>query len=88
MSLVLAQVTGPDRTAVPQRTSPVPAALPAPRRATPSPTRTTRDALDVSLDDDDLRAETELTVLLMIAANDSDETLSQQDIDRVLGTTP
>jgi hypothetical protein len=40
----------------------------------------------VSLDDDDLRAETELTVLLMIAANGSAGSLSQHDVDRVLGT--
>jgi hypothetical protein len=42
----------------------------------------------VSLDDDELRAETELTVLLMIAANGSDGSLSQQNVDRVLGTAP
>lgn len=89
MSLVRAQVYVPDQTAGPQGRLPAGAAvLPAPRRGTTPPSRTTRDALDVSLDDDELRAETELTVLLMIATNGSDGSLSQQDVDRVLGTAP
>jgi hypothetical protein len=88
MNLVLGQVTGPARAVVPEQTSAGAAAVRAPRRATPPASRTTRDTLDVSLDDDDLRAETELTVLLMIAANDSDGVLSRREIDRVLGTAP
>jgi hypothetical protein len=84
MSLVHAQRFGPHRTVTSPSLPAGAAVLPAPRRGSPS--RTTRDALDVSLDDDDLRAETELTVLLMIAANDSDGVLSPQEIDRVLGT--
>ena len=43
------------------------------------------DALDVSLHDNDLAAEVELTANLMVAANESDCRLTQCDIDRILG---
>lgn len=43
------------------------------------------DQFDVSLQDDDLMAEVELTMNLMIAASASDHRLSGEEIDRVLG---
>lgn len=48
------------------------------------------DVLDVTLHDDELSAETELTVLLMVAANDAAETvpLPQHEVDRLLGVRP
>lgn len=49
-----------------------------------------RDVLDVTLHDDELRAETELTANLMVAVNDvagtgEDGPLPQAKIDRLLG---
>lgn len=44
-----------------------------------------RDALDVSLHDSDLHEEVVLTTHLMIAATDSAEHLSQQEVDSLLG---
>lgn len=43
-----------------------------------------RDALDVSLHDIDLAAELDLTVRLMVAANESDQPLTEEDIDLIL----
>lgn len=43
------------------------------------------DQFDVSLEDDDLMVEVELTTNLMIAASEADERLSQEQIDRLLG---
>lgn len=49
-----------------------------------------RDVLDVTLHDEELRTETELTAMLMIAVNDAVDTdehgpLPQSEIDRLLG---
>lgn len=44
-----------------------------------------RDSLDVSLEDYDLQEEVELTVHLMVAANESDRPLSQRLVDEILG---
>jgi hypothetical protein len=46
------------------------------------------DQFDVSLEDDDLLGEVELTTTLIIAASEADEHLSQEEIDRLLGVTP
>lgn len=51
------------------------------------------DVLDVTLTDEELRAEMELTALLMIAVNDAvatddDGPLPQDEIDRLLGLRP
>ena len=46
------------------------------------------DALDVSLHDRTLLEEVELTVQLMIAANDATGTLNQTTVDEILGVTP
>jgi hypothetical protein len=43
------------------------------------------DQLDVPLEDAELLAEVELTTNLIIAASESDRTLSQREIDRLLG---
>ena len=43
------------------------------------------DALDVNLDDCELLDEVELTVGLMLAANESPVALTQEEIDEVLG---
>ncbi|HVH93774.1 MAG: hypothetical protein ACJ72A_11930 [Nocardioidaceae bacterium] len=43
------------------------------------------DQLDVPLEDAELLAEVELTTNLIIAATESDSTLSQREIDRLLG---
>jgi hypothetical protein len=50
------------------------------------------DALDVTLHDDELLDETELTAMLMVAVNDAADTdvdapLPQDEIDRLLGLT-
>ena len=45
------------------------------------------DQLDVPLEDAELLAEVELTTNLIIAASASDEPLSQEEIDRLLGVT-
>ena len=46
------------------------------------------DQFDVTLEDDDLLGEVELTTTLIIAASESDEHLSREEIDRLLGVTP
>lgn len=43
------------------------------------------DQFDVTLEDDDLLDEVELTTSLIIAASESDEPLSQARIDELLG---
>ena len=43
------------------------------------------DQLNVPLEDAELLAEVELTTNLIIAASESERTLSQEDIDRLLG---
>ena len=48
------------------------------------------DVLDVTLNDEELRAELELTALLMVAVNDAADTdndrpLPQDEVDRLLG---
>ena len=56
-----------------------------PAQRTSSPISLGRDVLDVHLADDELLAETELTVHLMVAANERDYQLSQQEVDYLLG---
>ena len=46
------------------------------------------DQFDVTLEDGDLLGEVELTTTLIIAASESEEHLSQEEIDRLLGVTP
>ena len=46
------------------------------------------DQLDVPLEDAELLAEVELTTNLIIAASESEATLAQDDIDRLLGVEP
>ncbi|MBC9735368.1 hypothetical protein [Nocardioides marmotae] len=46
------------------------------------------DQFDVTLEDADLLGEVELTTNLIIAASESDEHLSDEEIDRILGVTP
>lgn len=43
------------------------------------------DQFDVTLEDADLLGEVELTTNLIIAASESDDHLSQDEIDRILG---
>lgn len=43
------------------------------------------DQFDVTLEDGDLLTEVELTTNLIIAASSSDERLSVEEIDRILG---
>jgi hypothetical protein len=43
------------------------------------------DQLNVPLEDSELLAEVELTTNLIIAASESEATLAQDDIDRLLG---
>ena len=43
------------------------------------------DQFDVSLEDADLLGEVELTTNLIIAASESDEHLSDEEIDQILG---
>lgn len=45
------------------------------------------DPFDVTLDDDDLLMEVELTTSLIIAATASDDRMPQSEIDRILGVT-
>jgi len=49
---------------------------------------TVHDQFDVTLEDGDLLGEVELTTTLIIAASESDDHLSQDEIDRLLGITP
>ena len=44
-----------------------------------------QDQFDVSLEDGDLLGEVELTTNLIIAASESDDHLSADEIDRILG---
>jgi hypothetical protein len=46
------------------------------------------DQFDVSLEDSDLLGEVELTTNLIIAASESDDTLAQDEVDRLLGLDP
>ncbi|MEI2714220.1 MAG: hypothetical protein V9G04_13245 [Nocardioides sp.] len=43
------------------------------------------DPLDVSLEDGDLLGEVELTTNLIVAASESDEHLTDDEIDKILG---
>jgi len=43
------------------------------------------DQFDVTLEDPELLQEVELTATLMVAASESDERLSPEEIDRILG---
>ena len=47
-----------------------------------------QDQFDVTLEDSDLLGEVELTTNLIIAASESDEHLSADEIDRILGVVP
>jgi hypothetical protein len=49
---------------------------------------TMHDQFDVTLEDGDLLGEVELTTTLIIAASESDDHLSQEEIDRLLGVSP
>jgi hypothetical protein len=46
------------------------------------------DQFDVSLEDSDLLVEVEMTTNLIIAASEAEETLSQDQIDAILGVVP
>jgi len=46
------------------------------------------DQFDVSLEDSDLLNEVELTTNLIIAASSSEDALSQDEIDEILGVVP
>jgi hypothetical protein len=46
------------------------------------------DQFDVTLEDSDLLGEVELTTNLIIAASESDERLTDDEIDRILGIQP
>jgi hypothetical protein len=46
------------------------------------------DQFDVTLEDGDLLGEVELTTTLIIAASESDDHLSQEEIDQLLGVSP
>lgn len=46
------------------------------------------DQFDVTLEDGDLLNEVELTTTLIIAASESEEHLSQEEIDKLLGVVP
>jgi hypothetical protein len=46
------------------------------------------DQLNVPLEDAELLAEVELTTNLIIAASESDQTLAQDEVDRLLGLEP
>lgn len=46
------------------------------------------DQFDVSLEDSDLMGEVELTTNLIIAASESDDRLSEDQIDKILGVVP
>ena len=46
------------------------------------------DQFDVTLEDSDLLGEVELTTNLIIAASESDEPLSLDEIDQILGIVP
>ncbi|MFT4085454.1 MAG: hypothetical protein QM638_22965 [Nocardioides sp.] len=46
------------------------------------------DPFDVTLEDPELMAEVELTTNLIVAASESEEHLSVEEIDRILGVEP
>ncbi|WP_170970126.1 hypothetical protein [Nocardioides jishulii] len=46
------------------------------------------DPFDVTLEDGDLMGEVELTTNLIVAASESDDRLSRDEIDRLLGVVP
>lgn len=46
------------------------------------------DQFDVSLEDSDLLGEVELTTNLIIAASETDEHLTADEIDEILGVEP
>ncbi len=46
------------------------------------------DQFDVTLEDSDLLGEVELTTNLIIAASESEDRLSTDEIDRILGVAP
>ncbi len=46
------------------------------------------DQFDVTLEDQDLLREVELTTNLIIAASETDEHLSSEEIDQILGVVP
>ena len=46
------------------------------------------DPFDDEVQDDDLLAEVELTANLIVAANQSDGALTDEEIDRILGLAP
>jgi hypothetical protein len=46
------------------------------------------DQFDVTLEDADLLGEVELTTSLIIAASESEDHLSDEQIDRILGVVP
>ena len=46
------------------------------------------DQFDVTLEDSDLLGEVELTTNLIIAASESDEPLTLDEIDQILGVSP
>jgi len=46
------------------------------------------DQFDVTLEDQDLLREVELTTNLIIAASETDEHLSAEEIDQILGVAP
>jgi hypothetical protein len=46
------------------------------------------DQFDVTLEDADLLGEVELTTNLIIAASESEDHLSEDEIDRILGVVP
>ncbi len=46
------------------------------------------DQFDVTLEDADLLGEVELTTNLIIAASESEDHLSADEIDRILGVVP
>lgn len=46
---------------------------------------TGRDSLDVSLCDPELHDEVELTLSLIVAANDAEGRVSPEEVDRILG---
>ncbi len=47
-----------------------------------------QDPFEVTLDDEDLLGEVELTTNLIIAASESEDHLSGDEIDRILGIVP
>ena len=46
------------------------------------------DQFDVTLEDQDLLREVEITTNLIIAASETDEHLSREEIDQILGVVP